>query len=302
MPMRAADDVGLGERRVEHALAAELALQAVRHLEHAALAGHLRQRFSREASATSSPKTRMRGSRRISSRSVQLIARHHRVGLAFGRGSAWRTRPTSDRRSASRRRASRSRVGLGARSARGSAASSTSRSTPRASASSVARPWRAGQLQAARSSGIGSRSARPGALLGRVERLVVGHRVRVRPDHRAADERRALAARARARPPPASARVARDRSRSRRRRTIAQAREAVARPRDVAARRLHLDRHRDRVAVVLDDEHDRQLAHAGGVQRLPELALAGRAVAELTKTTSSSCELRRAAAAPSRRS
>src|SRR5205814_1587321 len=37
---RAADDVGLGERRVEAARVAELALQAERDAEHAALAGY----------------------------------------------------------------------------------------------------------------------------------------------------------------------------------------------------------------------------------------------------------------------
>ena len=41
---RAADDVGLGERRVEHAVVAEHPLQAVRHLEDAALALDERQR------------------------------------------------------------------------------------------------------------------------------------------------------------------------------------------------------------------------------------------------------------------
>jgi hypothetical protein len=38
--------------------------------------------------------------------------------------------------------------------------------------------------------------------------------------------------------------------------------------------------HRDRVAVVLDEEHDRGAEHAGEVQRLVEVALAGRAVAD----------------------
>ena len=49
--------------------------------------------------------------------------------------------------------------------------------------------------------------------------------------------------------------------------------------RDVAARGLHVDRHRDGVAVVLDQEQHRQLEVARRVQRLPELTLAGRAVA-----------------------
>ena len=44
--------------------------------------------------------------------------------------------------------------------------------------------------------------------------------------------------------------------------------------------RLDFDRHRDRVAVVLDQEEDRQLQVAGRVQRFPELAFARRALAE----------------------
>ena len=56
--------------------------------------------------------------------------------------------------------------------------------------------------------------------------------------------------------------------------------------RDAAPRGLHLHRDRDRVAVVLDDVDDRDLAVAGGVEALPELALgrgpvAGRAVDDL---------------------
>ena len=51
-------------------------------------------------------------------------------------------------------------------------------------------------------------------------------------------------------------------------------------PRDVAAGGLHFDRHRDRVAVVFDEEEDRQLLGAGDVQRFPELAFARGAFAE----------------------
>ena len=43
-PDAAADDVGFGERRVEHAIVAVEPLQAVRELEDAAFAGHERQR------------------------------------------------------------------------------------------------------------------------------------------------------------------------------------------------------------------------------------------------------------------
>ena len=49
--------------------------------------------------------------------------------------------------------------------------------------------------------------------------------------------------------------------------------------RDRAAGRVDLDRHRDGVAVVLHQEDHRQLEVGGGVERLPELALAGGAVA-----------------------
>ena len=51
-------------------------------------------------------------------------------------------------------------------------------------------------------------------------------------------------------------------------------------PRDIATRRLHFDGNRDRVAVVFDDIHDRQLAEARRVERLPELAFARRPVAD----------------------
>ena len=48
--------------------------------------------------------------------------------------------------------------------------------------------------------------------------------------------------------------------------------------RDAAAGGLDLDRHRDRVAVVLDEVEDGQLQVGGGVEALPELALGRRAV------------------------
>ena len=56
-------------------------------------------------------------------------------------------------------------------------------------------------------------------------------------------------------------------------------REARQQPRDAAAGGLHFDRHRNGVFVVLDHEEDRQLQVAGRVERLPELALGGGAVA-----------------------
>ena len=44
---------------------------------------------------------------------------------------------------------------------------------------------------------------------------------------------------------------------------------------DISSRRAYLDRGADRVAIVLNQENDRQLAVGGSVERLPELALRG---------------------------
>jgi hypothetical protein len=49
--------------------------------------------------------------------------------------------------------------------------------------------------------------------------------------------------------------------------------------RQIAAWRLHFDRNGDRVPVVFDEIDDRQLQRAGGIERFPELAFAGRAFA-----------------------
>ena len=49
--------------------------------------------------------------------------------------------------------------------------------------------------------------------------------------------------------------------------------------RDVSARRLLFHRHRDGVAIVLDQIHQRQILQAGSVQRFPKLALTGGAFA-----------------------
>ena len=51
-------------------------------------------------------------------------------------------------------------------------------------------------------------------------------------------------------------------------------------PRDIAAGRLNLDRNRDGVTVIFDEEQDRQLLDARRAQRLPELAFARGAFAE----------------------
>ena len=111
-----------------------------------------------------------------------------------------------------------------------------------------------------------------------VELLVVRERVRVRPDDLGVHERRPLA----------GARVGdRVRHGAIAREEVGpvdaldeEARERRDEPRDVAAGRLHLDGNRDRVAVVFDEVDDGQVAEARGVERLPELAFARRAVAD----------------------
>ena len=111
-----------------------------------------------------------------------------------------------------------------------------------------------------------------------VEPLVVRERVRVRTDARRVHQRRSFARAAPGRRvlhraialEHVGAVAAKD----------VEAGERLDELGDAAAGRLHLDGHRDRVAVVLDHEEHGQFADARGRQRLPELALAGRAVAD----------------------
>ena len=112
-----------------------------------------------------------------------------------------------------------------------------------------------------------------------VQLLVVGQRVRVRPDDTGVDERRTVA-RAHVRRPPS--RMARRLARK-----SVPSIESTWRPgNDRTSREMsppgvwNFDRHRNRVAVVLDQEQHRQLPQAGRVDRFPELAFARRAVAE----------------------
>src|SRR5208282_2405033 len=56
--------------------------------------------------------------------------------------------------------------------------------------------------------------------------------------------------------------------------------EAGDQARNVAAGSLHLNWHRDRVSVVFNTKNYRQAAVGGRIQRLPEFAFAGGAVAE----------------------
>ena len=178
---------------------AEGALQAVRHLEDAALALHLGERRG------------VAGVGHVLAEDDDArVARHlvlqravdggdHRVGLAVGLGRACRRRPRSGRRRASTRRAPAvSGVGFGA--ARASSVARRDLRDRRRPQIGRARPrWR-GPARAAAARMLRERIARGFglALLRRlVQPLVVGERVRVRTDDRGVHERRlALAAHA----------------------------------------------------------------------------------------------------------
>ena len=130
-------------------------------------------------------------------------------------------------------------------------------------------PAREGRERIARGIGLALRG-------GAVVHLVVGQRMRVRADHLGVHQRRPLAL---------TAVVVRLLHRLVGGERVAaidfldeEARERRDQLADRATCGVHLDRDRDRVAVVFDQEDHRQLQVAGGVQRLPELALAGGAV------------------------
>ena len=160
-----------------------------------------------------------------------------------------------------------------------SAAAFTSRSTSSrsaASSSSVAMPSAISRRR--EGDAAGSRRASSSRSAARaVDRLVVGERVRVGADDLGVDEGRPAAGTA------VGHRLAHDGEAGQRVAAVhladQQVGERAHQLRDAAARGLHLDRHRDRVAVVLDEVEDGQLAVAGGVEALPELALGGRALA-----------------------
>ena len=113
-------------------------------------------------------------------------------------------------------------------------------------------------------------------ILRTIEHFVVGERVRVRADHLGVYESRSSAL-TRIRHGPVERGV-------RRQKITAvdffdvEVGERRHELRDRATGGIHFDRHRDRVAVVLHEVHDRQLEIARRVERLPELAFAGRTV------------------------
>ena len=274
----AADDVRLRERRVEHAIAAEGALQPVRDLEDAALA---RDRCERVGAAAIGDVLAEDDDARIARHLVleRAVDRgDHRVGLAFGR---------QRRRERVRRRIDGGRVHVERRGI-GCGLRCRNRAIGRVVhfPIDVLRNRRElvlahqplGEQQIAEPADRIARRFR--RALGRrlVQLLVVRERVGVGTGHFRVHERRAFA-------------LARIRDRVRHRPVAGgeiravhalheQAGERRDEPGDVTAGGLHLDRHGDRVAVVLDDVDDRQAAEARRVQRLPELSLAGRAVAD----------------------
>ncbi len=276
---RAADDVGFGEGRVVDARRAERALQAVGHLEDAALALDLVERtLARAVGDVLAEDDDRRVAAHLFMKGAVDVVEHRLLARLL-----------------------EARVGLGVERLRGRVDVGRVDPQRRAPGLGLRRGERAvrgvvdlgvdlllellellGRQHVVRHERVGEREQRVAPQLvgdlrfGPVELLVVGERVRVRPDDPGVDERDA----------PTSAAVldglahrgvARDR--------VAavdlpdrEVREARDELRDRAAGRLHLDGDRDRVAVVLDDEHDRQRQVAGRVHRLPELALRGRAV------------------------
>ncbi len=274
----APDDVRLGERRVEHADAAERALQAVRHLEDAAFArDRLQRALARAVRNVLAEDDDPRVPRHfVLERAVD--GRDHRVGPAFRHGlRAELARRGIDVRGIdvqlhriARRLFGGDRlvgrgVDLGVDFATNLFELTFGRDAFRRELES--------QPHDRIARGLG------GPFLRRlVQPFVVRQRMRVRTDDLRVDERRALA----------RARVV-----DRRRHGVVAGDEVGAVDaldqeagkagddlRDVAAGRLHFDRHRDRVAVVFDQDHDRQLERARGAERFPELAFARRAFAD----------------------
>ena len=274
-----ADDGRLRQRGVEHPLGPELALESVAHLEDAALALHFGQRFLPAGVGHILPEHHHP---RVA---LQLGAQggvdqvHHRprfrAGGEPGLGPERRRAGVHPRAvqvvvdALLRRPGERQRFLGGGGDFRGGVFGEGVEFLPGGRS-------RGGQALPQPPDGVapGLRLALAG---GAVVPVLVGERVRVQPDHPRLHQRRAGA-----RPGvpeglrqgrPGLLVVAAVALEHR------EVREAPDERGDRAAGGLVLDRHRDRVAVVLDQEHHRQPPEAGAVQRLPELALAGRAVA-----------------------
>ena len=151
---------------------------------------------SRETSATSSPNTTMRSSRRISSRHAGVEQVHHRGRVAArtaGRPRCRTARPSGRRRASTPRRCTVLGVGLrllervvGGGEHLGVHLVANRLELGLGGVAFADEPLGEARERVARRVGLA-------LLLGAVEHLVVGERVRVRPDHLGVHERRALA-------------------------------------------------------------------------------------------------------------
>ena len=255
-PMMLASASGELKTRV----AAEGALQAVRDLEDAALALHVLERC---LAAAVGDVLAEHDDARVARHLVLQRAvdrRDHRVGLALAAAAAVLERRRRridvgrvdvERRGVARRLRGLDRARRPPRSLRASTSLAMS-----VSSASVAMPSAIEQRRELRDR-IALRFG--GALVrGLVQLLVVRQRVRVRADDLGVHERRALA-RARVRRPRRSSPCSCSRKSVPSMRWTMRPGNDVDQLRDVAAGRLHFDRHRDRVAVVFDQEDDRQL-------------------------------------------
>src|SRR6266511_1562123 len=277
-PDRPADDAGLGERRVVDALAPQRALQAPRHLEHAALPLHvLEVPLAADVGHVLAEHENAPVARHlVLEAAVQEI--DHRRGIArelrvvlgvelLGRGVDVRRVDVEQRGLWFRLRGGERHVG---RDADLLVHVPPDRLELRLGGDSLG-----DQPFGKRDEAIPLRLLLP--LRGRlVQHLVIRERVRVGSDHLGVHERGAAAL---------AAMLCRAQQHVVGGDGVAavhfldqQVGEVAHQLRHRAAGRLNLDRHRDRVLVVLDEEQHRQLQVAGGIQGLPELAFAGRAV------------------------
>ena len=275
---RPADDVGLGQRRVEHALAPEGALQPQGGLEHAALALHLGQRLG--AAAVGHVFAEHEDARVAGHlvREGAVDGRHHRDRRVFGRAgdveAVVRRIDVGRVHVAQHRR----RVGRGG----GEGAVGRRLNLVVDAARDLRQRVVVGEPAVGQPRGEpGDGVAGPLGLAFRralVVAVVVRFGMRVQPHHPGLDEDRpAPAARVGEGPPQgldAGQRVGAVDA------DDLQPRERRHEAGDVAARGLELDGDGDGVAVVLDQVEHGEPAGAGGVQRFPELALAGAPVAE----------------------
>ena len=230
------------------------------------------------ASATSSPKTTIRGFRAISSFSVRLMAATIVSALPSACAGVSNAAEVGSTVGEKTNESAVSIEGFGALSAT-SVDSAISRSTD--------------AVMASRSASVAIFSASRNARILRqrialrfrlplvrrlVQPLIVRERVRVRPNHLGVHERRLpLAAH------PCHGFAERAVALEEVGAVAAQqleVRERLDQPRDVAARGLHFDRDRDRVAVVFHQVQHRHAARARGVERFPELAFARGALAD----------------------